>query len=170
MVYSFKALDGVFIQGDVNTPDVTYASNGTDTLEVECYNQKVWVPGSTTIEQWGHNLRYIRFAEVLLIAAEALNENGQSGTALTYLNMVRNRAGVDDITTTDQNELRDIILRERMLELAMEGNRFYDLVRTGKAQQFLGPLGFMTGKHELLPIPQSEIDLSGGVLTQNPGW
>lgn len=170
IIFQGETLDGIFIQGDINTPDVTYAANGTDTLEVECYNQKVWVPGSTTIEQWGYNIRHIRFAEVLLIAAEALNENGQPGTALTYLNIVRDRAGVDDITTTDQSELRDLILRERMLELAMEGNRFYDLVRTGKAQQFLGPLGFVTGKHELLPIPQSEIDLSGGVLTQNPGW
>jgi hypothetical protein len=170
IIFLGETLDGVLIQGDVNTPDVTLGPNGVDTLEIECYNQKVWTPGSTTIDQWGYNIRYIRFADVLLIASEALNEIGQSGTALTHLNRVRDRAGVDDITTTDPMELRNLILRERMLELALEGNRFYDLVRTGKAQEQLGPLGFITGKHELLPIPQSEIDLSGGVLTQNPGW
>jgi tetratricopeptide (TPR) repeat protein len=170
VIFLGETLDGVLIQGDLNTPDVTLASNGVDTLEIECYNQKVWTPGSTTIEQWGYNIRYIRFADVLLIAAEALNELGQSGTALTHLNRVRDRAGVEDITTTDQSDLRNLILNERMLELALEGNRFYDLVRTDKAQEVLGPLGFITGKHELLPLPQSEIDLSGGVLTQNPGW
>ena len=52
----------------------------------------------------------------------------------------------------------------------MEGDRFFDLVRTGQAAQVLGPLGFIVGKNELFPIPQSEIDLSGGRLTQNPGW
>jgi hypothetical protein len=66
--------------------------------------------------------------------------------------------------------LRDIILNERRVELALEGHRFWDLVRTGKAAMVLGPLGFMTGKHELLPIPQTEIDLTQGALDQNPGW
>jgi hypothetical protein len=52
----------------------------------------------------------------------------------------------------------------------MEGVRFWDLVRTNKAAQLLGPLGFQSNKHELLPIPQSEVDISQGTLTQNPGW
>jgi hypothetical protein len=52
----------------------------------------------------------------------------------------------------------------------MEGHRFWDLIRTGKAVSVLGPLGFQTGKHELFPIPQAEIDLSQGSLTQNPNW
>ena len=93
-----------------------------------------------------------------------------------YLNMVRERARegnpdiLPDITTTSQDELREFILRERRVELAMEGHRFWDLVRTGKAQALLGPLGFITGQHELLPIPQTEIDISQGSLTQNPNW
>jgi hypothetical protein len=52
----------------------------------------------------------------------------------------------------------------------MEGHRFWDLVRTNKAAEVLGPLGFVTGKNELLPIPQSEIDISQGSLKQNPNW
>jgi hypothetical protein len=90
--------------------------------------------------------------------------------------MVRARARqgnatiLPDITVTDKTALRDKILTERRHELAMEGHRFWDLVRTGKATDVLGPLGFQTGKHELFPIPQSELDLSQGSLTQNPNW
>jgi hypothetical protein len=75
-----------------------------------------------------------------------------------------------DITTTDKNALRTAILSERHHELAMEGHRFWDLIRTGKAVEVLGPLGFVEGKNELLPIPQTEIDISQGSLTQNPKW
>jgi hypothetical protein len=75
-----------------------------------------------------------------------------------------------DVTITDKNLLRDKILLERRYELALEGERFWDLVRTGKAAAVLGPLGFIPGKHELLPIHQSEIDISQGTLTQNPDY
>ena len=61
-------------------------------IEVECYNQKVWVPGDNTITQYGHNRRLIRYADVLLMAAEALNENNKPDQALEYLNLVRERA------------------------------------------------------------------------------
>ena len=168
-------IDGVVILGDGPTPDVTKDSLG-NVIEVECYTRKVWVPGENTTTQWGFHRRLIRYADVLLVAAEALNENGKPADALTYLNMVRararqgNNAILPDITTTVKNELSDIILLERRHELGMEGWRFWDLVRTGKAATVLGPLGFVAGKHELLPIPQSEIDISQGTLTQNPNW
>jgi len=118
----------------------------------------------------------MRYADVLLMASEASNENGHTTQALTYLNKVRFRARqgnisiLPDITVTDQTALRDLILTERRHELAMEGHRFWDLVRTNKAASVLGPLGFKTGKHELLPIPQNQIDLGQGSLTQNPNW
>jgi hypothetical protein len=134
------------------------------------------VPGTNTITQWGHHRRLIRYADVLLLAAECLNENGNPGLALVYLNQVRERARqgnnsiLPDITTTDPALLSDIIMEERRHELAMEGHRFWDLVRTGRAAQVLGPLGFVPGKHELLPIPQNEIDISQGTLIQNPNW
>jgi SusD family. len=168
-------IDGVVIKGDGPTPDVVKDSAG-NVIQMECYNRKVWVPGDNTITEWGFHRRLIRYADVLLMAAEALNENDKPDQALIYLNMVRKRARqgnnsiLPDITTTDKNTLRDKIIFERRHELALEGFRFWDLVRTGRAASVLGPLGFISGKHELLPIPQSEIDLSQKTLEQNPNW
>lgn len=168
-------LDGVLIMGDGSTPDETYDPQG-NLIEKECYNRKVWVPGNNTITQWGHHRRLIRYADVYLMAAEALNENNKPMEALIFLNKVRERARngnpaiLPDITTTDQIELRAKILNERRHELALEGWRFWDLVRTGLAPAVLQNSGFITGKHELFPIPQSEIDISQGTLSQNPNW
>ena len=168
-------LDGIMILGDGTTPDVTTDALG-NIIETECYNRKVWTPGVDVASQFGHNRRILRYADVLLIAAEALNENNKPDLALTYLNDVRERARegnttiLPDITTTDKASLRDNILNERRHELALEGHRFWDLVRTGKAAAVLGPLGFISGKNELLPVPQGEIDISQGSLTQNPKW
>ncbi|TSA28444.1 MAG: RagB/SusD family nutrient uptake outer membrane protein [Bacteroidetes bacterium] len=168
-------IDGIVILGDGSTPDITYDEQG-NIIEIECYTRKVWVPGDNVITQWGCHRRLIRYADVLLMAAETLNENNKPAEALIYLNQVRQRARqgnnniLPDITNTNQSELRDIIFDERRHELAMEGWRFWDLVRTGRAAQVLGPLGFIAGKHELLPIPQSEIDISQGSLLQNPNW
>ena len=168
-------IDNIIILGDGSTPDITYDEHG-NIIEYECYSRKVWVPGDNTITQWGHHRRLIRYADVLLMAAEALNENNKPTDALIYLNRVRQRARqgnnaiLPDITTINKSELRDIIFNERRMELAMEGWRFWDLVRTGRAAQVLDSLGFVAGKHELLPIPQSEIDISQGTLVQNPNW
>lgn len=109
------------------------------------------------------NIRVIRFAEVLLINAEAAAHIGQD--AMTPLARVRRRAG---FTTTTSATIADI-WRERRLELAMEADRFFDLVRTGQAATVMNALGkpFVTGKHEVFPIPQKQRDLSGGRLTQN---
>jgi hypothetical protein len=164
----------VVIKGDGDTPNFTLSDG--DTIEIECYNRKVWVPGVNTINEWGHHRRLIRYADVLLMYAEVLNENGKPGQAQYYLNLVRARARqgnnsiLPDITTTDIALLRDDIFNERRHELAMEGHRFWDLVRTGRAAEVLGQLGFVAGKHELLPVPQNEIDISQGSLTQNPNW
>jgi starch-binding outer membrane protein, SusD/RagB family len=171
-------LDGVYIKGDpdpANDPVIIINGSG-DTTNIQCYNRKVWTPGKDTPTQWGHHRRLIRYADVLLMAAEALNENGKTADALIYLNQVRKRARegnpsiLPDISITDKTLLREKILLERRHELAMEGARFWDLVRTGKAPAVLGPYGFVPGKHELLPIHQSEIDISQGSLTQNPNY
>jgi hypothetical protein len=175
VIYLGEVLDSVTISGDGPTPDETRNENG-DLIEIECYNQKVWTPGQVVAPTQGHNRRLIRFADVLLMAAEAHNENGNSTTALTYLNRVRMRARegnaaiLPDVTVTDKALLKASILQERRVELALEGHRFWDLVRTGNAPAVLGPLGFIAGKHELFPIPQSEIDLTQQRLDQNPNW
>ncbi|GAA4968458.1 RagB/SusD family nutrient uptake outer membrane protein [Algibacter aquimarinus] len=115
-----------------------------------------------------NNTRAIRYADVLLMAAEALNRGGISDTrAQDYLNEVRNRAMLDDVTTTGPNLTNDIY-KERRVELVGEGHRFFDLVRTGRAATEID--GFQTGKHELFPIPIQEIQLAGNVWEQNPGY
>ncbi|CAN5309643.1 RagB/SusD family nutrient uptake outer membrane protein [soil metagenome] len=165
--------DGVLIIGDGSAPDTTKV-NGVIT-EIECYNQKVWTPGTTPATQWGHHRRLMRYADVLLIAAEASNENSKTAQALTNLNKVRLRARggnvaiLPNIVETNKDLLRDIILNERRHELALEGHRFWDLLRTGKAPAVLGPLGF-TSKYNVMPIPQTQIDISQNRLKQNSGW
>jgi starch-binding outer membrane protein, SusD/RagB family len=144
----------------------------------ERYNQKAWTPRHPGLQDNGpSNIRILRYADVLLIAAEALNENNKPSDALVYINLVRDRARgnrpmsvLPRLTITDKNQLRQAIWRERRVELAMEQQRWFDLIRTGQAAEKLSSSGFVTGKHELMPIPQSEIDLSAGTLTQNPGY
>jgi hypothetical protein len=98
---------------------------------------------------------------------------GQTQEALDKLEMVRARARggnslvLPKITETDQTKLRAFIHRERRIELATEWGRFYDLIRWGEAKNIPG---FVVGKHELFPIPQTEIDKSNGSIVQNPGY
>ncbi len=116
------------------------------------------------------NFRTIRYADVLLMAAEANNRASvpNDAKAQTYLNRVRQRAFGDmmhDINAAG-TLLKQAIWDERRLELAMEGDRFFDLIRTGQAASKI--TGFVTGKNEVFPIPQQEVDISG--LIQNPGY
>jgi hypothetical protein len=105
---------------------------------------------------------------VLLIYAEAAAMLGQAGEALDKLRMVRERAGIMTTTSATQQD----VWEERRRELAMEQDRFFDLVRQGRAGTVLRAHGkaFVDNKNEVFPIPQSQIDLSGGRLTQNPGY
>lgn len=120
---------------------------------------------------WGYNEKVIRLADVLLMAAEALTRGGGHPIARIYVNRVRSRAGVQPYPGSIMgDQLLEVIQRERRLELATEGHRFFDLVRTGKAQEVLGPLGYMSGKNEWLPIPQREIDITEGSIVQNPNY
>jgi len=115
-----------------------------------------------------NNYRSIRYADVLLMAAEALNRGGiDDGKASMYLNEVRERANLEPVTVTGSS-LTDIIYSERRKELVGEGHRFFDLVRTGKAAQAIN--GFTSGKNEIFPIPLEEIEFSQGNWEQNPGY
>ncbi|HOZ85418.1 MAG TPA: RagB/SusD family nutrient uptake outer membrane protein [Niabella sp.] len=140
------------------------------------YNQKYLPRKGQTSGQvelnYLNNYRTIRYADVLLMAAEANTKatTANETKARSYLNLVRRRAFGDnahDISATGV-ALYDAILGERRMELGMEGERFFDLVRTGKAASVLGSTGFVSGKNELFPIPQTEVDNSG--LTQNNGY
>ncbi|MGZ5254783.1 MAG: RagB/SusD family nutrient uptake outer membrane protein, partial [Flavitalea sp.] len=124
------------------------------------------------------NFTPMRFADVLLMAAEAANELGGAenvADAVKWVNMVRARARgtsttvLPDVAFTTKEALREIIKKERRAELAMEGDRFFDLVRWGDAAAVLGSLGYQN-KHRYFPIPQAAIDFGGGILVQNPEW
>lgn len=149
-----------------------------------------------------YNIRIIRYADVLLMYAEVLNENGKLTESLKYLNQIRQRARntapvdprreiqiyvpptsentLPDITVTDKAELRNLIWKERRLELAMEGWRRNDLIRQKRfgdvMRRFSAKYNSNKGKYfndardYLLPIPQNEIDRTNGILTQNPGF
>lgn len=118
-----------------------------------------------------NNYRAIRYADVLLMAAEAFNRSGlDDSKARGYLNQVRRRAFGDtnhDISASGA-ALTDFIWAERRVELVGEGHRFFDLVRTGKAAQEID--GFTAGKNELFPIPIEEIQFANGNWSQNPGY
>lgn len=138
------------------------------------YNQKYLPRKGETSGQvelnYLNNFRTIRYAEVLLMAAEAYNRATAANDvkAQGYLNQVRQRAFGDNLhnITSTGATLKQAIWDERRLELAMEGDRFFDLVRTGQAASKI--TGFQAGKHEVFPIPQIEINISG--LAQNPGY
>jgi len=118
------------------------------------------------------NYRLYRYAEVLLLAAEAYNKAGQDASARTELNKVRQRAGLADIDASlAGDDLFEAIVDEKFLELAHEGQRFWDLVRWGKASTELSGTGY-TSKNDLFPIPNSEIDKNTAMSAedQNPGY
>jgi hypothetical protein len=176
----------IFFEGQAwpGTDEIPVFAAGTDPrANRKSMLAKPWpasgYPGNSPV-----NKVELRYADVILMAAEANNELGNPGNALMYLEMIRSRAraGNSDIlpenTTTDQLELRHAIWDERRSELAMEGYRFFDILRYNKVEpgfaqnlfHSLGKTSFDPAKHTRFPIPQSEIDFSDGTLEQNPGW
>ncbi|MEZ5044482.1 MAG: RagB/SusD family nutrient uptake outer membrane protein [Saprospiraceae bacterium] len=117
----------------------------------------------------GTNDRVIRYADVLLMHAEASYHNGNEAAALRSLNLVRKRVNIPEVNASGQ-ALLDAIYHERRVELGLEGHRYFDLIRTGRGPAVLGALGFKQGIHEVLPIPESQIQATNGALTQNPGY
>ena len=133
----------------------------------------------------GMNWRYIRYADVLLMYAEAVLNGGTQGekSPLEAINEVRRRADMADLT----NVTMDDIKHERILEFALEGHRFYDLLRWGELSSRFKQLqnedpnfkkfisetdfqGFVTNKHEWLPIPINEMNSNPYIESNNPGY
>lgn len=117
------------------------------------------------------NWKVIRYADVLLMLAEAMNENGKTDFALGYLNQVRQRVNLPDYVGLSQNDAREKIYLERRFELTLEGQRWFDLVRTGRALITLAPLG-MKENMSVFPLPLSQIQIVNdpAILPQNPGY
>lgn len=150
-----------------NYVDIT--ANGTP------YNNKLKRP-TTVITDGGSDVVILRYADVLLMQAEVENELGNTATAQTLLNQVRTRAKLPNTTATTQAELRGAIDFERRLELAGEGHRWLDLLRTGQAITVMNdwfkvqnvPIT-VTNKNLLFPIPQKQID-TDPTIKQNAGY
>jgi hypothetical protein len=121
------------------------------------------------------NFVVYRYAGVLLMQAEALNELGRTSEAATPLNIVRRRAGLAGVSTSlSQDAMRESIIHERRIELAFEGHRWFDMIRINNGEyalNFLHSIGKtnVTKERLLFPIPQTEID-SNPLMTQNPGY
>ncbi|TDN95099.1 putative outer membrane starch-binding protein [Salegentibacter sp. 24] len=121
----------------------------------------------------GINMRIIRYADVLLMMAEAANQLGDQNAAIGYINEVRDRVDMPLLETgMAKEEVFEAIVHERKVELAGEQVRFPDLVRWGRAAEFLAPFGFQEGIHEVFPIPETEISSNNniGPEDQNPGY
>lgn len=124
------------------------------------------------------NYIFIRLADILLLKAEALNENGDLAGAATLVNQIRSRVSLPNTTASDQASMRLAIEKERRLELAFEGQRWYDLKRTGRAIEVINnakgsggvSLGYQLNEDRLIwPVPQAEMD-KNSKLVQNPGY
>jgi len=173
----------ILYSGQRNEP---YGEVLPDNLPRPYWNKKVYTnPQLRT--QYGSrfgdwfNVRLIRYADIVLLAAEAANEVGGNTNidlALDMVERVRARArggnatALPAVTTRDQVALRNAIRHERQVELGMENERFYDLIRWDIDVQTMHDAGHVTYqlKHRFFPIPQPEIDKSAGVLVQNPDY
>jgi hypothetical protein len=163
----------ILYKGDVTEDGDVIEGVGNGELEavdIPRYNGKSYVPRNRQVsgvnEGAEQNIRVLRYAEILLIDAEAKVQKGDIGGAATSLNLVRERVDLDPI---EAPTLQDI-WNERRLELAMEGDRFFDLVRTGQAATVLGPQGFVSGKNDVFPVPQVMIDITNNAIQQNNGY
>ncbi|WP_289061722.1 RagB/SusD family nutrient uptake outer membrane protein [uncultured Zobellia sp.] len=146
------------------------AGGGTDlreALTIDVANKK----GVKYIGDLDQDFIELRLSDVILMYAEALNEtNAPVGTVLPLLDPIRTRAGLTSLTGTasSQADVRTAIAQERRVELAFEGHRWFDLVRTGTVDAVMGQT--INSNYYLFPIPPSEVLASDGVITQNPGY
>ena len=177
----------LFDSTDVRGPDYTIIYGQTFTSRYGTSDSDVWFRkllndnnGTATGDSFHspNNYRFIRYADVLLLYAEALNETSSTAQAYQYVDMVRQRAGLAPLSTVKPGMTHDQFLaqikHERITELTGEGHRWNDLARWGDlgpnlATRDAGFANFVKGKHELLPIPQYDLD-TDPKLKQNPGY
>lgn len=166
-------LQNGFEMGDARKLMIEYQSIGN-----------LFVPGkffdtlSSATNDYGNDYILLRYADVVLMLAEAINEQSYttSGNAYTYLNSVRSRAGLEPLTSAElqnQASFRDAVLNERFLEFPLEGHRWFDLIRMGAAQQEISDIGISIQNYQLLyPIPQTEIEKINNTTLyyQNTGY
>jgi starch-binding outer membrane protein, SusD/RagB family len=187
-----------FVEGDSVPYDGWYNWPTPGNATWKYFTDPIYFNRTSTLADYPQNTKLIRFADVLLIGAEAAVHIGQNGSALNWINKVRTRArnagNTDyphDLTGTITAEQ---VWAERRVELAFEGHQFFDIVRTGRAAQVLkvdayqngwdvttNPIdgstaaqqfgdAFQVGKNEIWPIPETEMIASDGSIAQNPNY
>lgn len=177
---SQNLLDAFNAEGDVIRRDATIIFRGetlydgrevSNAVENPMYNEKAYSSANGGAGDGDKNIRVLRLAEIYLIRAEAANELNNQDVALSSLKEVRDRVNLYEITTRDQALLRNLIWKERRLELAFEHDRWFDLVRTGQAAQAMqaNSKPFEAGKHELFPIPNAQL-IQTPTMGQNLNW
>lgn len=163
--------------------DLSISPTGMAPRKYECSPDQYWGPKGDW-QDGPLNLRLIRYADLVLFASEAAFESSNSTKALEYINMVRTRAracgGPSNTVPANLTAVTlDDIINERRVELALEGHRFYDLVRWRLAEekidgnQLLGgtfTVDYQAPKHDFFPLPDVEVVMSGQKLVQYPGW
>lgn len=166
----------VIREGDIISDEVAdqpFKAAWAPETGMNCGKYVVGVPVGNLAERHEQNQKQIRYAEVLLGYAEAAFKTGKSAEAIDKINLVRLRArGGNNTVLPDVTSSQDIfaaIVHERRVELALEGKRYFDLVRWGLAETELGPLGYKPSRMGLYPIPQTELDVNPN-LTQNTGF
>ena len=166
----------VIRHGDIiseEVKDIPFDAAWAPETGMNCGKYVVGVPVGHLAERHEQNQKNIRYAEVLLGYAEAAFRTGNIQEATSKINLVRARARngqggiLPDVQATD--DIFAAIVHERRVELALEGKRYFDLVRWGLAEQVLGPLGYQPARQGLYPIPQTELDVNPN-LVQNPGY
>lgn len=179
--------DGDIITGFNNNQPVKFHAGYKYANKKIIWPYSYWKTGVFQMTEW--NMTFMRYAEILLIYAEASNELGNTADAQAYLEKVRFRArgnktfaqaGVlTDVYPTDKDALRKKIWDERRIELAMEGHRWYDLMRYIKTDKAyveniikvkMGRTNFTYPKHSVFPVPATKLATSNGILQQNPLW
>lgn len=175
-------MEDAYEEGDVRR-DISMASgymNGEEFVGLKYITKYQDVPFQP--DDADNNWPVLRYADVLLMLAECLNEEGfvADGEAFALLNSIRDRAGLEPVSSNhpeatyrvaDQEQFREAIARERRVELAFENHRWFDLVRTGKALEVMNAKGFsITGNQLVLPIPLSQVQINPAKMEQNDGY
>lgn len=167
-VYKYEDVNGILTTGTAEEI-ATYKARLTQN-RTGYYQEKLYVHPDMLSAHWANNannIRIMRYADLLLMYAEACAETNDDGAAQNALNQVRSRAGLASVAVTG-TALKDAIFNERRLELAGENERYHDLIRTGRANATILP-GW-TEAHKYWPVPQNEVDVTSGDVEQNEGY
>ncbi len=170
---SFYVAGDTYNNGANTFKESDFAENGGNIRPVAWKKYQNYYKQPSENQESGINVKVIRYSDVLLMKAECENELGTPANAIGYINQVRARAGLDDLSPSlTKQAVFDAIVHERKVELCGEQLRFDDMIRWGIVATELADTNFQSGKHELWPIPDAEISSNANIGSedQNPGY